>query len=182
MRNSLDHQVILNFNNGDKRAFEQVFKAYHSPLVTFAHKLTGHLDEAEDAATEAFLKLFEKRSQFKTENSIKAFLYVTVRNRCLNFLKGKKTHDRIHIEIANYLENDTWLEYQYTINAGVVELINQAIEELPTECQKIFKLLFYEELKPAEIAVQLQISTNTVYVQKSRALHLLRLKLGDELK
>ena len=50
-----------------------------------------------------------------------------------------------------------------------MEAIHNAIENLPEECRRIFKVLYYEELQPAEVAELLQISVNTVYVQKSRA-------------
>jgi RNA polymerase sigma-70 factor (ECF subfamily) len=61
----------------------------------------------------------------------------------------------------------------------IVETISNAIENLPEECRKIFKLLIYEELKPADVAEMLQISVSTVYNQKSRALQALRIMLSE---
>ncbi|MBO9201411.1 MULTISPECIES: RNA polymerase sigma factor [Niastella] len=179
MSKKLENQTVINFQHGDEKAFEKVFKAYYSSIVVFTKKITGNQDEAEDITTEVFLKLFQRNTQFKDEPGIRAFLYVSARNSCLNYLKSKKAHDRSHLEIAKRMENDTLLEYEYSIKAEIVETIHKAIENLPDECRKIFKLLYYDELKPAEVAALLQISVNTVYVQKSRAMQVLRLRLSE---
>lgn len=178
MRNKLEHQVIVDFQQANEKAFELVFKAYYTQLVVFTAKITSSQDEAEDIVTEVFLGLFKRCNLFDSEPNIRAFLYVSCRNRCLNYLKSKKRHDVRSLEFAEEIKDDTLLEYEYEIMTEVVEAIQTSIDDLPEECRRIFKMLYYEELKPAEVAARLQISVNTVYVQKSRAIHMLRLKLA----
>ena len=177
MNNRLEHQTILDFLAGEKNAFELVFRSYYTSIVVFASKITGSKDEGEDIATEVFLSLFKRHNLFNNEPNLRAFLYVSARNRCLNYLKAKKRHDVRYIEFAERIQDDTLLEYEYSIKEEIVAAIHAAIENLPEECRKIFKMLYYEELKPAEAAALLQISVNTVYVQKSRAVNMLRFKL-----
>ncbi|MET3888413.1 RNA polymerase sigma-70 factor (family 1) [Chitinophagaceae bacterium OAS944] len=179
MRNKLEPQVVLDFQQANEKAFELVFKEYYTQLVVFTAKITGSQDEAEDIVTEVFLGLFKRCNMFDSEPNIRAFLYVSCRNRCLNYLKSKKRHDVRSLEFAEEIKDDTLLEYEYSIMAEIVEAVQNSIDNLPEECQRIFKMLYYEELKPAEVAARLQISVNTVYVQKSRAISMLRLKLGD---
>jgi len=179
MTNRLEQQTILDFQQGEEKAFELVFKSYYTSIVIFTYKITSSRDEAEDIATEVFLSLFKRYTMFNSEANIRAFLYVSARNRCLNYLKAKKRHDVRNIEFAERIQDDTLLEYDYSIKTEIIEAIYNSIENLPEECRKIFKLLFYEERKPAEVAALLEISVNTVYVQKSRALGMLRLKLTE---
>lgn len=179
MINLLEQQTILDFQQGDEKAFELVFRVYYTQLVVFTTKITSSQDEAQDIVTEVFLGLFKRCHLFDNENNIRAFLYVSARNRCLNYLKAKKRHGIKSLELAGDIRDDTWLEYEYSIKTEIVETIYNSIEHLPEECRKIFKLLYYDELKPAEVAARLQISVNTVYVQKSRAVNTLRLKLAE---
>ena len=58
--------------------------------------------------------------------------------------------------------------------------IYSVIEGLPPAMRRISKLAYLEGLKNNEIAEQLDISVETVKVQKKRALKQLRLKLNPE--
>ena len=170
---------MLLFQQGDEKAFELVFKLYYTPLVVFTTKITGSADESEDIVTEVFLGLFKRCNLFNSEANIRAFLYVSARNRCFNYLKSKRRQDVKSLDFAGEMQDDTLLTYEYNIKTEIVDAIYNAIENLPEECRRIFKMLYYEEMKPAEVAALLQISVNTVYVQKSRAVSMLRIKLAE---
>ena len=80
------------------------------------------------------------------------------------------------------MKDDELLEYEYSIETNIVATIHQAIDNLPPQCREVFRLLYYEERSPAEVAELLGISASTVYVQKSRAVNMLRMKLtGNQL-
>ena len=57
--------------------------------------------------------------------------------------------------------------------------ITEAIDALPTDCKRIFKMSRFDGMKYAEIAGQLQISVKTVETQISRALLKLRRELRE---
>ena len=59
------------------------------------------------------------------------------------------------------------------------KIINAAVNKLPEQRRRIFKLVFYEGLKYREAAAVLNISVNTVKTQVGRALSDLRKSLGD---
>jgi RNA polymerase sigma-70 factor (ECF subfamily) len=121
--------------------------------------------------------LFERCKLFETEINIKAFLYITARNRSLDFLNAQKRKQDAQKGMAQEMSNDILLQYEYDIMDELVDRLNKAIEGLPPESRKIFKLLFYEQMTPSEIADQLRISVQTVYTQKNRAIKALRLFL-----
>jgi len=54
--------------------------------------------------------------------------------------------------------------------------LHHAIEQLPVQCKKIFKMSRFEEMKYAEIAQTLQLSVKTVEAQMGKALKILRTK------
>lgn len=179
MNEILNSQTIRDFQQGDEKIFRQVFDHYYKSLVYFAYKLTGSREEGEDISLRCFQSLFDRCRLFESEHNIKAFLYVSARNGSLNYLKAKERDKHRVKEFAERIKDDEFLEYAYSIETNVVAAIHQAIEALPEQCRMIFKLLYYEERTPAEVAELLQISASTVYVQKSRAVSMLRMKLTD---
>ena len=60
------------------------------------------------------------------------------------------------------------------------QLLN-AIEQLPEQCKKIFKLSRFEELKYSEIAEKLGLSVKTIETQMGRALKMLREKFKNKI-
>ena len=171
--------TITSFQAGDEKAFRLVFEHFYPALLAFVRKLTGSQEEAEDISLNAFQGLFKRCHLFNTYNNIKAFLYISARNSSLNYLKSQKRTTDMQKQFARRMEDDTSLRYEYDIKQEILEAISNAIEQLPEECRKVFKLLIYKELTPAEVAEMLQISVSTVYNQKSRAVQALRIMLSE---
>lgn len=179
MSKNLDSTILTGFHQGDERAFRQLFHHFYPALYNFTKKLTSDPEEAKDIVSHTFQKLFERNKLFETETNIKAFLYITARNNSLNYLNSQKTKTNRQREYAREMSDDELLVYDYEIMERLVDKVDAAIENLPERCRDIFKLLYYKQLKPAEIAELMDISVDTVYVQKNRAIKALRLMLGD---
>ncbi|WP_315815298.1 RNA polymerase sigma-70 factor [Paraflavitalea speifideaquila] len=156
-----------------------MFKHFYPELYYFARKLTGSKEQAEDIVIDVFTKLFERHELFDTYANIKAFLYISTRNSSLNYLKHIAWQKKWQKEFAEIIQEDEGLRFYYEIESDLLEAVHKAIDELPDTCRRIFKMLYFEDLKPAEIAKLLNISVDTVYSQKRRALQILQLMLSD---
>jgi RNA polymerase sigma-70 factor (family 1) len=179
MEEILNSQMINAFNQGDEKIFKTVFRHYYPALFLFVRKLTESREEAEDITLRAFQSLFDRCDKFETEINIKAFLYVTCRNSGINYINAKEQERQRLKQFSLLLSNEGESEVIYNINNELVAAVNRAIEELPDSCRKVFEMLYYEELAPAEIAGKLNITVSTVYNQKSRAIKALRLKFSE---
>ena len=174
MNETMEIAMVMQFRQGSPEAVKYIYNKYFADLYVFAFKMTGDRHEAEDIAVTSFMKLWQLRERFETPANIKAFLYVTARNACLDHLRAYKRHLQSHLEI-DYLklhENNTRVD-EHT-HGQLLNELRQAIENLPQQCKLIFKLLFFEGHSTAAIAEQLGISPQTVLNQKTRALQLLR--------
>jgi len=169
--------IIKQFQRGDTEAVQYIYKTFYRPLVYFADKLVGDKAEAEDIAIDCILRLFEKKQDFDSLNNIKAWLYISVRNACFDFLRAVNRHDLSHREIF-YLtpQGEEQSDYEM-ITARVLQEIYQQVESLPPQCREIFKLLFFMRKSTTEIAGFMGISTQTVLNQKAKAIRLLRTAL-----
>ena len=95
--------IINAFREGDSQAFDAFFRLHYRPLCYFAAQLMGDPSEAEDIVKDSFVKLWHKHTGFDSPHAIKAFLYVTTRNACINFLRRLKVKNTFSREFA-YLE------------------------------------------------------------------------------
>lgn len=164
-----------------RRKFEILFREHFTGLCYFARKYTGDLDSAKEIVHNVFFRIWENRSDFEWEKPAKSYLFTSVYNRSLNYIRD----NRKLIRQENF-QDFHWIadESAYSENLETAELenrIRQTLQRLPEKCRQIFELSRFEQKKYTEIALQLDISVKTVETQMSKALHMLRQELKDYL-
>ncbi|MCG3167399.1 MAG: ECF RNA polymerase sigma factor SigE [Bacteroidia bacterium] len=173
--------VIALIKQGDERVFEQVFREHYKALCGYATRFLKEKEGAEEIVQDIFFKLWEKRETLEINSSLKSYLFRAVHNRCLNTVRHIDIREnykadneaRIKAEEENITEQFNRFELQ--------QQIQKAIDALPEQRQKIFKLSRLQGLKYREIAEQMQLSEKTVEAQMSKALKSLREDLKDYL-
>lgn len=162
----------------DKRQFEQLFREFFAPLCHFSNSYVKDLDAAKGITQEVFVKVWEKRKDIDVNKSLKSYLFSSVKNRSLNYIRDHKkfASQILDVEIANF---ETPFEQDELELSELQEKIDRTINELPVKLKKVFLLSRFEELKYREIAEKLEISQKTVEAQMSKALKILREKLKD---
>ena len=173
--------TISNLQAGRHGAYEALFEEWYVPLCNYAYSILRDGDDAKDIVQQAFCKLWDRREELEIRTSIKSYLYRIVHNDCLNKIKQQ----RLHQEHEDYIAYDTSVSVNNTDNVVIGnELqvrINAAIDRLPPRCREVFVLSRMQQKPYAEIAAELNISTNTVETQIVKALRTLRQELKDYL-
>jgi RNA polymerase sigma-70 factor (family 1) len=169
------------FKNGDPNSLNALFRMYYAPLCLFAERMIKDRPAAEDIVGEAFVKLWHRHRDFENQQNIKAFLYITTRNACLNMLKQMQRESLSKKQLAYLSADKEGFILNDMIRNEVLAQISSEIENLPEQCKKIFKMSYFEGRKNQEIAEILDISVHTVKNQKARAIQLLKVKLPDRM-
>ncbi len=159
---------------------ENIFREYYGRLSYFAFQYVKNNGIAEDLVQDAFMKYWDcKKNISEHPSAIKDFLYTTVRNAALNYLKRQKVQERYFLlRNEENFENEKVLES--IIEAEVMAHLHHAIAQLPQMCRSVFLLAYFDGLSNPEIAKQLNISINTVRNHKQYGLKLLRSQLSAE--
>jgi RNA polymerase sigma-70 factor (ECF subfamily) len=162
---------------GDEKAFEHLFKTYYAHLCAFASKIIDDEIAAEEIVQEFFVKLWEKRTLLTIDSSVKNYLFRSIKNLCLNFIK----HNNVRQQHAKHFiaEAETNHFNDNFIEVDLARKIEESIESLPEKRREIFRLSREEGLKYREIADKLKLSVKTVEAQMGLALKTLRDKLKE---
>ncbi|CAL1520978.1 RNA polymerase sigma-70 factor [Chitinophaga sp. MM2321] len=179
-----------NINHSLLPAFESLFKSYYPALCTFAYDFVNRHDLAEEIVQDTFMKIWERYGELDIQVSEKAYLYRSVQNNCLNFIKQDKIRTRYGGELLEQLESRISIfgmpaapsPVETLLHSELELLAEKAIRKLPPQCQDIFRLSRFEQLSYPEISRHLGISINTVKTQMTRALQRLRDELLPLLK
>jgi RNA polymerase sigma-70 factor (family 1) len=161
--------LIDEFKKGNPRIFTHIFDLHYRSLCYFAQKLVAEEGEAEDIVSQVMFKLWSKHADFDSLQSIKAFLYISTRNACLDYLKKIKRQDTSRQAYINDLNEETWEYHELVIETELLQALYTEIEDLPDKCRKIFKMSYFEGLNSNDIAEKLNISVKTVRNQRARA-------------
>ena len=147
--------------------------ANYTPLVLFgSNYVNNDQDVSEDIVQDVFLKLLQKNIYFKNIISLKAYLYRSVKNACLNYNKHKKVKELYADGEKSAFQTESDFLDQIIKEEVFFHLV-KAVECLPNRCKNVFELTM-EGFKNAEIATQMKISVETVKSQKKRGRKILR--------
>jgi RNA polymerase sigma-70 factor (ECF subfamily) len=174
------------FKNGSEEAFEAIFKQYYTGLCLYASSVVKSDFVAEEIVEDLFLKIWQDYISIEITTSLRAYLYKSVHNRCIKYLRHQKVEQKYNIYYLESVNNNA-LDFSVSSDYPIANLISQELEKeieeavnnLPDQCRECFCLHRYDELTYPEIAEKLNISVNTVKTQMCRALQKLREALKD---
>lgn len=169
---------------GNPDAFKEVFRLLYPRLKGYCKLFITNENQVEDIIQESFISLWEKKGSIKHDKSIESFVFVIVRNRCLNYLKKQKMEGgKIDLDNLNVVE----LQYLYQLDftekeeKSMEELLiasfQSAVEELPQKMRQVFTKCKIEGHKQKEVAEELGISLKMVEKHISKAKLQIRRKL-----
>lgn len=167
--------------NAEEQEFDRVYLEHYPALHHYAYTMVNDTTHADEIVQDVFLKILERDEPVSIHTSLKAYLYRSVHNECMNYFKHQKVKQKhqqhIMHEADNHFDNPL-SKMQYR---EFEQRLLRAINDLPEQCRIIFQMSRFDELKYAEIATQLGISIKTVDNQMVKALKRLRQQLADYL-
>jgi RNA polymerase sigma-70 factor (ECF subfamily) len=172
-----DRELLRRVRAGDEAAYDSVFRTWYPAMVRVAAALVRDGDAAEEVAQDVMHELWLRRTTLHEDQSIRAYLLRSVRNRSLNHLR--------HLRVRRDSEADVEALYgspeipdQPIVARELASAAQAAFDELPPRCREVFELSRVQGLKYAEIATALGISQKTVEAQMGKALRILRERLA----
>jgi RNA polymerase sigma-70 factor (ECF subfamily) len=163
-----DADLIVKIGNGDRVAFEELYRRFARPVLGLALRLLGDHGRAEDAAQETFAAVWRSAKSFRPERgSGSAWLYAIARHAIID-----RARQRVELVVAEPAEEASreagpaeaaersWLSFQ--VQAG--------LERLPERERAVLELAYWSGLSQSEVASYLDVPLGTVKTRTRAAL------------
>lgn len=172
-----EEDFIQRINSKKVSAFKELFNEFYNSLVLFAMKFVEQQDVAEDVVQDLFVFIWERDTTYSSYMGLKTFLYNSVRNNCLDYLKHRNVEKRYVSLLSSGTNEDDGLDDKI-MKEELYRMLIEAINELPGRCREIFEY-HMKGKRNEEIARDLGLSIMTVKTQKKRAVRYLKERLGE---
>jgi RNA polymerase sigma-70 factor (ECF subfamily) len=158
---------------GEPQAFAEIYLKYRTRLHHYALSLIRSRMEAEDVVHDVFVGLARQASGGRMPRELSAYLYVSVRNRCVDRLRRKPELplDDVDLDVIVAPPGD---EERIELR----RLLNRALLALPAEQAEVVVLRTWHDLEFATIAELQGTSVNTALSRYQYGLAKLRKELG----
>lgn len=145
----------------DKRLFEVLYKKYYQQLFAVAYRYVGKPEIAEEIVHDVFITIWNKADQLNIQHSMKSYLFRSIVNSSLNFIKKEKAQaekQQVYMAVLDSVPVDETAD----ADEALLKALEEALELLPAKCKQVMYLSRFGKLKQQEIAVQMDISVKTV--------------------
>ena len=142
-----------------------LYDRYAGLAYGVAMRVLGDPSRAEDAVHDAFMNVWNRAATFDAgRGSLRAWLLAAVRNRCIDYLRGRGAHERREQELQPETEyaqspSDTWREVALSLERDAVR---EAVASLPVEQRQVVEMAYYGGYSQTEIADMTRVPLGTV--------------------
>lgn len=154
---------------GDKVAFGQLITAYQTPVYNMAYRMLNNVDEAEEAAQEAFIRAYTRLASYDPQHKFSTWLLSITSNYCIDQIRKRRgiilsLDEPLPPHPALMSDSHTNPEVQVVIDEQQ-KLVQTLLAELPDDYRQTVVMRYWYDLSYEEIA---EMMNTTVSAIKSR--------------
>ena len=125
----------IRFGTGEILSFEKFFKENFSKFYAFTVRFVEDSYICEDLVQETFISVWESGSnQYDSPIMLHAFIYKTIRNKALNYLKHHKIREQYSQKYLKELESEEYM-FSSVLDEEAHYVLYEAIRCLTPQCQ-----------------------------------------------
>ncbi len=174
--------TFSSFREGNYSAFSYIMAKHIHALTFHAYKYCKSKEVAEEIVADSFTKLWERRENFESELNVKAFLYLTTRNACLDYLKSQlAAKSKLYLPLEDNLLHDAVDPLTHLIHAELIKELHEEIKNLPQRQAQVFTMSYLEGASSTEICEKLNITPNAFYIAKKKATDAIKKVFSEEM-
>lgn len=158
----------------DTEIFEKTYTTYWKKLNAFSFTMTQDKDLAQHIVQDVFVDLWERRKDVEIV-SMESYLFRAVKNQVFKHYQSNRFDKTI---LEDQFE-DYIIDNFTTIDPELVDLLYTLLDKLPEKRKEVLVMNKIQEMSIDQIAVELELSKQTVKNQLSAALKQLRENLKD---
>ncbi len=165
-----DHELLLAWRSGDRRAGGQLFDRHFASVRRFFINKACTESEVEELIQRTFVACVEAAERFRVEASFKTWLLAVARNVLREWIRATMREAVDAVEVDDFCSE----RLGPGISTGIdvqreQQLLLAALRRLPIDSQVLLELFYWEELTAAELALVLGVPEGTVRTRLRKA-------------
>jgi RNA polymerase sigma-70 factor (family 1) len=175
-----DKQLIASIGLGDEAALQLLLRKYSPHLCQFAASILHRHDLAEEAVANVFITLWQRRETLQIKTNVRGYLFTAACHHSLKLLRSQVHTSDVSLdeisprELMQKTAADSELQYR-----EFTDTVEAMLKTLPTECQQVFRMNRFENLRYKDIASALGISVDVVQKHMTHARRKIAAALPD---
>ncbi len=165
------------FLHGSQQALSDIFLQYHDDLFRYGMKLTGNKEMVKDCIQDLFLKLWKNRSNLKVVQSVKPYLFKSLRNHLVDSMDLQKPNLPLNDEAMSHLDivyshEDFLINDQVSVDTR--QQVIAALNKLTSRQREAIYLRYFEDLEFETIAQVMEMNVQSVRNLLQRGMQIMR--------
>lgn len=148
-----DDQAVWNaFQNGDRKAFEHIYKKYSKTLVVYGIRIAEEKQIVQDCIQDLFIELWDGRERLSNVDSLKFYLLKSLRYKIIRHFKSRQLDDLNDPD--NYVDGENFevLKVREENILYQSRKLSAAIALLPKRQREAIHLRYLQEMSNEEVA------------------------------
>lgn len=148
-----EFELVKKFIEGDESSFNKLIHYYQKLIYWHARRMVGNHLDADEVSQQVIIVLYKKLNTFKFNSTLKTWIYRITQTRCLNLIKKQRVKKFFSLDDTNVTElnssEDIILNYD---DKEKLEMVNDALNNLPIKQKEVFVFRHFDELTYEEIS------------------------------
>lgn len=166
-----EDSILEKLKRNDADALKMLVNRYYTQLCVYSVQYTDSLETSEDIVQDFFVSMWEKKLHLSIRDNLKSFLFTSVRNASIDYLRKNHPYTFVEIEESTYITD-------YEIDEADLEkqrrYLKYYMQQLSPQEYRVLIDIVVHNKKYKEVAEEMGISINSVKTYLSRALKYLR--------
>lgn len=180
---SVDQSIWQRFLDGDGDSLKQIVEFHFKDLLSYGSRFCADRELVKDCLQDLFIKLWESRVNLNRNVVVKAYLFASLRRMLNRRIQGQNKYLSFSADDDNLVfDFEVSVEEKLISNEYLLELTHRIagnLATLPKRQKEVMYLKFFQDMSRDEIAVTMNISSQTVSNQMQLALKKLRANMAS---
>ena len=164
-----DRRLVALATQGDRQAFEYLFRRYSDSIRRLLILRTGNSDDADDLLQETFVKVYINIHRYSPDYTFGQWIYTIARNTFIDFTRRRQEDLPLDERYAVPVESTAPTPEERVINIQQRMQLDGYMARMSADYRHLIELRFFEELSYEEISQKLSMSLGTVKTRIHRA-------------
>lgn len=168
-----ERDLIQRTLRGDQQAFTCLVDKYKTPIFNLCYRMLNSSGDAEDAAQEAFLRVYTQLHTYQAERKFSTWLFSIASHLCIDMLRRRRYPALPLDTVALWKQSNDPQPEDAAVGEENSAEVRALLRQLPEKYRLVVVLRYWQDLSYAEIAQATDLSESAVKTQLHRARRML---------